>query len=330
MRNPLISYIGTLIEKAKESGKLSPTLTIDTQFGDGAPFSKGRLSTDCSSQGKRPPRLITDQLVNIFVQEWLQLFPILDRSQFLQLYASYMADEKKPDSLSDLKVSLALSVAAASTTNYEQEARDLGGNWQSNTAYTDNQYDLVAFEVSLLATIYGILTEDRVLVLHYWERAIAIYRHNSRHGSNAIDTDSQQDKEAWIGLNRILFILDCFTASILGVPQLLLLTEARQIFEAPSTDLTATKEHDTDTNPKSEENLASSALLQLAMVLSRVLDNRNQKARTGKHKDSITIKTLEKQLSATYEKLPSYLKLDFVHGKPSKSVVGSRAPILVR
>ena len=319
-----------MVEKAKESGRLSPTLTIDTQFGDGAPFAKGRRSTDCGSPGKRPPRLITDQLVNVFVQEWLQLFPVLDRAQFLQLYTKYIADEKNPDSRTDLKVPLALSVAAASTTNYQQESRDLVGNWQSSATTTDNQYDLIAFEVSVLAMMYGILIEDRELVLCYWERAIAIHRHNSRHSSNAVNADGQPDTEEWISLKRILFILDCFTAAILGVPQLLHPKEARQIFGAPSIDLTTKKDHDTNTKQNSEENPASSALLQLAIVLSRVLDNRHQKVKTVKHKDFTTSKNLEEQLSASYEKLPSYLKLQFVRGKPSTLVVGSRAPVLVR
>ena len=62
-----------------------------------------------------PPRLLSDQLINIFFQEWAPVFPVLHRPTFLQLYADYTAD---PDSVKDLQsvaqLYLVFSIAAIS------------------------------------------------------------------------------------------------------------------------------------------------------------------------------------------------------------------------
>ena len=41
------------------------------------------------------PRLVSDQLVNTFFQEWAPLFPVLHRPTFLKLYAEYTTDPDK-------------------------------------------------------------------------------------------------------------------------------------------------------------------------------------------------------------------------------------------
>lgn len=43
---------------------------------------------------KAPPRLISDQMVNIFFQEWAPIFPVLHRPSFLNVYANYVANHE--------------------------------------------------------------------------------------------------------------------------------------------------------------------------------------------------------------------------------------------
>ena len=50
---------------------------------------------------KAPPRLISDQMINIFFQEWAPIFPVLHRPSFLNIYTNYMAN---PESVKDQHV----------------------------------------------------------------------------------------------------------------------------------------------------------------------------------------------------------------------------------
>jgi hypothetical protein len=65
---------------------------------------------------KAPPRLVSDQLINIFFQEWAPLFPVLHRPTFLRLYEEYVAN---PDGMEDKKslaqLNLVFSIAALSS-----------------------------------------------------------------------------------------------------------------------------------------------------------------------------------------------------------------------
>lgn len=41
---------------------------------------------------KVPPRLVSDQLLNIFFQEWAPLYPVVHRPSVLKLYTRYNTD----------------------------------------------------------------------------------------------------------------------------------------------------------------------------------------------------------------------------------------------
>lgn len=65
-----------------------------------------------------PPRLISDQLVNIYFQEWAPLYPVVHRSTILKAYDRYLAD---PSLLQDqpfliIQLNLIFGIAALSST----------------------------------------------------------------------------------------------------------------------------------------------------------------------------------------------------------------------
>ena len=69
-----------------------------------------------NSNGRVPPRLLSDQLINIFFQEWAPLFPVLHRPTFLKLYADYVS---QPEALNDghslAQLHLVFGIAALSS-----------------------------------------------------------------------------------------------------------------------------------------------------------------------------------------------------------------------
>lgn len=64
---------------------------------------------------KAPPRLVSDQLVNIFFQEWAPLFPVLHRPGFLTLYDQYVTNpELCLDRKAMAQLNLVFGIAALS------------------------------------------------------------------------------------------------------------------------------------------------------------------------------------------------------------------------
>lgn len=65
-----------------------------------------------------PARLVSDQLINIFFQEWAPLFPILHRPGFLNLYEEYVScPEAMEDKASLAQLNLVFAIAAQSASH---------------------------------------------------------------------------------------------------------------------------------------------------------------------------------------------------------------------
>lgn len=80
----------------------------------GAP---GLGRTVLSGSVKVPPRLLTDQMVNVFFQEWAPLFPVLHRPTFLALYESYVGNpESVTCTVSLVQLNLVFAIAALSNS----------------------------------------------------------------------------------------------------------------------------------------------------------------------------------------------------------------------
>ena len=77
--------------------------------------------TKLRSSGESPysgalPRLVSDQLVNTFFQEWAPLFPVLHRPTFLKLYTEYTTDPDKVKSQAEVaQLNLVFAIAVLSS-----------------------------------------------------------------------------------------------------------------------------------------------------------------------------------------------------------------------
>ena len=103
--------------KVQESGRPCTDFKPETFFA-----ADTKATTSLGSSPKRaavmkaPPRLISDQMINIFFQEWAPLFPVLHRPTFLQVYTDFVAN---PEAIKDqhalAQLNLVFSIAALST-----------------------------------------------------------------------------------------------------------------------------------------------------------------------------------------------------------------------
>lgn len=100
--------------KLESVGKSSATISADALLTP--PQSSVVWQPD--STPKTPPRLVSDQLLNIFFQEWAPLYPVVHRPAILKLYSRYTSN---PESIEDDRYGLAqlnliFGIAAISST----------------------------------------------------------------------------------------------------------------------------------------------------------------------------------------------------------------------
>jgi hypothetical protein len=111
----------TLIEsfknKLQESGRSVTGIDTDKFFqAENKPSSSAGLVQPHCVEWKAPPRLVSDQLINIFFQEWAPLFPVLHRPSFLALYEEYVScPEAMEDKKSLAQLHLVFGIAALSS-----------------------------------------------------------------------------------------------------------------------------------------------------------------------------------------------------------------------
>lgn len=102
--------------KVQETGKPCSDFNPDGFFRAGDGSSSSTASTESMvPMSVAPPRLVSDQMVNIFFQEWSPLFPVLHRPTFLKLYEDYTANpESIDDKHSIAQLNLVFGIAALS------------------------------------------------------------------------------------------------------------------------------------------------------------------------------------------------------------------------
>lgn len=110
------TFIEAFKHKVQESGR--STVDVSTDLLLASSIKKETPSAPPSPViWKAPPRLVSDQLVNIFFQEWAPLFPILHRPTFLSQYELYVSNTSN---ITDRRVltqlNLVFGIAALSQT----------------------------------------------------------------------------------------------------------------------------------------------------------------------------------------------------------------------
>lgn len=106
------TVIDTFKAKVQETGKSCTEFKTEAFF---ATRMKDNPSTQRSFASRAPSRMISDQMINIFFQEWAPLFPVLHRPTVLKAYADYVNDpEGVKDNHSLAQLNLIFGIAALS------------------------------------------------------------------------------------------------------------------------------------------------------------------------------------------------------------------------
>ncbi|KAF2102666.1 hypothetical protein NA57DRAFT_31927 [Rhizodiscina lignyota] len=314
--------------KVQETGKSLVEIRADAFFK--AESKQTGSAPNKATIWRAPPRLLSDQLINIFFQEWAPIFPVLHRPTFLHLYEDYTA---APESVTDKKslaqLHLVFGIAALSNqTHNVEELASIERQWRAaldSFLMTDS---LVTLQCLTLAIIYCLQSADHSGLLKFKCLAVSLSQRLGLHQSQkrfalGTLTSETRKKVFWT-----LYTLDCFSAAQIGLPKLMREDDVHCEYPVDADDEYVTEKGFLPTLPGESTKLSSAlALFRATPVLAKVLKELYPASPT--HDISFkTLTSLADELDAWLDNLPAHLKLQFVQDKPSTHVVNSRSPLL--
>ncbi len=102
--------------KAQESGKPCDGFKSESFFAARKKEVSSSKKFGASTASKLPPRLVSDQMINIYFQEWAPLFPVLHRPTVLRAYTEYMSNPHTfKDKHAIVQLNLIFGIAASSS-----------------------------------------------------------------------------------------------------------------------------------------------------------------------------------------------------------------------
>ncbi|KAL8754865.1 MAG: hypothetical protein Q9184_004984 [Pyrenodesmia sp. 2 TL-2023] len=324
------SFIDTFKCKAETSGKPCLDFETDTFFSScESPPASHKASPLQVSEMKAPPRLVSDQMINIFFQEWAPLFPILHRPTFLNLYTDYVADpENMKDQHAIAQLNLVFGIAALSTEWNKQNTESFERQWRDALEAILSENTLSTLQCLVLAQLYCIAKADYTKLLHYKGLAISLSHRLGLHQSQkqfslGVLTSESRKRVFWT-----LYTLDCFSAALLGLPKHLKEDDIHTEFPVDIDDENVSERGFQPTLPGESTRLSSAlALFRGSRILAKVLDEMYPTS-LSYDLSLQRIEALNDELDVWLSSLPAHLRLQFVQDKPSTNVVGSRSPFL--
>ncbi|MCJ1462127.1 hypothetical protein MMC07_000727 [Pseudocyphellaria aurata] len=326
------SFVDAFKVKTQECGKPCSDFKPETFFLENRKSTtppKASKSTAAHPTSKAPPRLTSDQMINIFFQEWAPLFPVLHRPTFLNLYAEYVAN---PDGLKNqqsiAQLNLVFNIAALSAEWNRQNAADYERQWQTAMDALLQDNSLATLQCLVLAQICCIAKGDYDKLLHYKGFAISLchrlglHQSQKRFSLGALTTETRK-KVFWV-----VYMLDRFSAALLGLPKLINEGDIEAEYPLDVDDENVSERGFQSTLPGESTRVSSAlALFRVARILSKVLDEIYPS--TLSHELSLQkIGALNDELGVWLQSLAPHHRLQFVQDKPSTNVVGSRSPLL--
>ena len=110
-----LMVIDTFKARVQESGKSCSDFKTEAFFTSRKKEdSSGKNPSTCLAS-RAPSRMVSDQMINIFFQEWAPLFPVVHRPTVLKAYSDYVNEsEGLKDNHSLAQLNLIFGIAALS------------------------------------------------------------------------------------------------------------------------------------------------------------------------------------------------------------------------
>ncbi|KAI4126382.1 MAG: hypothetical protein LQ338_003778 [Usnochroma carphineum] len=332
------AFIDTFRSKVQGSGKLCTNFATDAFFTScQAPTTSPKVSPDRSKETKAPPRLVSDQMINIFFQEWAPLFPVLHRPTFLDLYTEYVADpEGMKDQHAVAQLNLVFGIAALSAEGQiltssqwiKHNIESFERQWREAIEAILPENTLATLQCLVLAQLYCISKADYNKLVHYKGMAMSLSHRLGLHQCQTRSSFGALTSETRKRVFWTLYTLDCFSAALLGIPKLLNEDDIHAEYPMDIDDENVSERGFLSTKPGEFTRLSSAlALFRGSRILAKVLDE-VYPALLSYDLSLQKLSALNDELDVWLRSLPVHLRLQFVQDKPSTNVVSSRSPFL--
>lgn len=172
---PSTDVLDAFSRRVSESGDPCPVIDAQLFNTQVKPRAASSVTAKCASTF--PPRLLSDQYINIFFQEWAPLLPILHRPTILKFYEQYLADPEagewhdKKQAVAQLY--LVFDIAALSSISHiKQSTTSYEPQWRKAIHLISSTPSVPTLQSLLLAQLYYLLKADYSYCARY--RAIAV------------------------------------------------------------------------------------------------------------------------------------------------------------
>ncbi|THD00470.1 hypothetical protein EYZ11_000034 [Aspergillus tanneri] len=292
-------FIDTFTNRLMEQGRLPSHISIRALTA-----SPSTISHSCVDQTiKTAPRLVSDQLINIFFQEWAPLYPVVHRPTILKTYEQYISNtESLQGNKHDMtQLNLIFGIAAlASTSRTNQDPVFFEDNWSPTLELLSSETSISTLQCFVLAQIYCMTKGDYTSLLRYRSLSVGIcqrlrlHQSQKRFSANPLVAETRK-KVFWCQ-----YVIDRFAAALTGLPVLLREGDIRTEYPEDIDDENVTETGFLPTLPGESTRVSSAIAL---FAASRILN---------------------KALEDLYPSDGDYVISD----KPSTNVTSSRSPLL--
>ncbi|KAK2746472.1 hypothetical protein FQN57_003098 [Myotisia sp. PD_48] len=321
------AFIDSFSSKLEKSGRSASAVSTDALLSP--PSLSAWRRQDATP--KTPPRLVSDQLLNIFFQEWAPFYPIVHRPAILKVYGRYTIN---PDSIEDDKyaltqLNLIFGIAAiSSTSRVPQDPSFFERNWTPKLEALTKDVSLTALQCYVLAQIYYLVKSDYTSLLRYRSLGVSICLHLGLHQSQKRFSFNPLVSETRKRVFWCQYTLDRFAAALTGLPVMLSESDICTEYPTDIDDENVTETGFVPTIPEESTRISAAlALFSASRILNRVLEELYP-ASEGYEISLSTVHSLAEELEDWLRNLPTHLRLEFVQDKPSAALTGSRAPLL--
>ncbi|ETI20538.1 hypothetical protein G647_08575 [Cladophialophora carrionii CBS 160.54] len=323
-----LSFIEAFDQKVQEAGRQTTGVSLSGLQKAVQPTRR------TFTQGpKVPPRILSDQYINLFFQEWQPLMPVLHRPTFLHVYEQYLAnpesghwqDNKQAYAqlflIFEISALSNISTPKTSTPSYETQWRKALYSTSSNAALATLQCHILAQICYILRADYTHLARHRGIAITMCHE-LGLHQGHKYHSLSPLEAESKK-KVFWCQ-----YVLDKFTSAATGTPVLLRDSDITTDYPADVDDENLSTQGFSPTLPGELTKISSAlALFRVSRILSKALDTLYP-AKASYQLSLTKLHALSDELDQWSEELPDHLRLRFCNDKPATNLISCRSPLL--
>ena len=163
------TFIEAFKHKVQEKGRSAADINTARLLERTLSKSDSPDGSGASVTWRAPPRVVSDQLINVYFQEWAPLFPILHRPTFLGLYEKYVADSDQiTDKAEIAQLNLVFGIAELSRgTRISDDLESFELQWKTALDAILKDNSMSTLQALILAQVYCVLQGDLTRLLTY-------------------------------------------------------------------------------------------------------------------------------------------------------------------